>query len=57
LFGDFEINSTEFATADVYELNFFDTNYARPQSCIDADPNLPYCQLLGKFRIDLDFNN
>ena len=27
LFGDMEINSTEFGPADVYELNFFDEHY------------------------------
>jgi len=43
LFDDMVINSTEFGPADVYELNFFDGDYKRPQACIDADPLLPYC--------------
>jgi hypothetical protein len=30
LFGDMEINSTEFGPQDVYQLNFFDEDFARP---------------------------
>ena len=33
---------------DVYSLNFFDKG-VRPTQCVDADPTLPYCQLLGKY--------
>lgn len=51
LFDDLEINATEFAPKDVYTLNFFDLNFQRPQACIDADPNQPFCQLLGKYRM------
>lgn len=54
LFDDMEINSTEFAPKDVYTLNFFDLDFERPQACIDADPDLPYCQLLGNYRMYLD---
>jgi len=43
MYDDFEVNATEFTPRDVYMLDFFDANYARPQQCIDADPNLPYC--------------
>jgi len=53
LFGDMDINSTEFGPADVYELNFFDTEFELPQACKDADPTLPYCQLLGHYRMVL----
>jgi len=53
MYDDFEVNATEFTPRDVYMLDFFDANYTRPQQCIDADPNLPYCQLLGKYRIDV----
>jgi hypothetical protein len=51
LFDDMPIQATEFTPKDVYTLNFFDTNFQRPQVCIDADPNQPYCQLLGKYRM------
>ncbi len=53
MFGDFEVNATEFTPRDVYMLDFFDKNFKRPQVCIDADPNLPYCQLFGKYRVDV----
>jgi len=53
MFGDFDVNATEFTPRDVYNLNFFNTTKARPQACIDADPNLPYCQIIGKYRIDV----
>ena len=53
LFGDMEINATEQHPLDVYSLNFFDKDVQRPQACIDADPNLPYCQLTGNYRIDI----
>ena len=43
LFGDLEINAVEFTPKDVYILNFFDLNYQRPQACIDADPDQPWC--------------
>jgi len=51
LFDDMEINAAEFAPRDVYSLNFFDLNWTRPQACLDADPNQPFCQLLGKYRM------
>ncbi|MCQ2816260.1 MAG: hypothetical protein MJ252_03235 [archaeon] len=53
MFGDMEIQATEFGPKDVYQLDIFDKNYKRPQACIDADPELPYCQIMGKFKIDL----
>ena len=56
MFDDFEINATEFTPKDVYMLDFFDKDFKRPQSCVEADPNLPYCQLIGKYRIDVRDN-
>lgn len=57
LFDDMEINSTEFGPADVYELNFYDDKFERPQACKDADPDLPYCQLLGHYRLRMPYYN
>jgi len=51
LFDDMEINAVEFTPRDVYTLAFFDLDYQRPQACIDADPELPYCQILGKYKM------
>jgi hypothetical protein len=53
LFDDLEINATEFTPRDVYMLDFFDATYERPQVCVDADPSIPYCQLLGNYRMTL----
>lgn len=53
LFGELDINATEFTPRDVYMLDFFDTKIVRPQACIDADSELPYCQLLGNYRMTL----
>lgn len=38
-----EINATEFTPKDVYNMAIFDTTFERPQACVAADPDLPYC--------------
>ena len=53
LFGDAKVNATEFQPYDDYRLNFFDVNFDRPAACVAADPNLSYCQIMGKYRIQL----
>ena len=53
LFGDLEINATEFGPNDVYPLDIFEKNAERPAQCVAADPDLPYCQLLGNYRLTL----
>lgn len=54
LFGkDNKVNGPEFTPKDVYTLNVFDLNYKRPDACVQADPDLPYCQFLGKYRMTL----
>lgn len=50
LFEPYEINAKEFHPADVYRMNFFDTTTPRPDACVEADPDLPFCQLIGKWR-------
>ena len=49
---DVEINAAEWATKDVYQVDFFNKNYTeeRPQACKDADPDVHFCQILGKYR-------
>jgi len=56
LFDGLEINATEFTPKDVYQLDFFDLDYKdrRPEACKDADPDLPYCQVIGKYKLYLD---
>jgi len=53
LFEDNEINATEFTPGDVYRMKFYDETTPRPQQCIDADPQLSFCQLLGNYRMYL----
>jgi len=56
IFGDLSLQGSEFTNWDVYTLNIFDSSN-RPPQCIAADPNLPYCQLMGKYRLTLpDYN-
>jgi len=47
---DGEVNAVEWGPKDVYQVDFFDKNYPRPQACVNADPDQPWCQLLGKYR-------
>lgn len=55
LFADLELNANEFTPKDVYQLDIFDLEYKdnRPQICKDADPELPYCQIMGRYQISL----
>jgi len=53
MFDDLEINATEFHPYDAIRMNFYQTAPERPQACIDADPDIAYCQLLGNYRINL----
>ena len=54
MFGDMEILPNEFSPRDLYTLDVFDKNFQRPQECIDDNPDLPYCQVTGKFIVDLE---
>ena len=42
---------------DVYIMKLFDETTPLPDACVAADPDLPYCQILGKYRIKLDQYN
>ena len=53
LFGGNIVQATEFVPRDVYSLSFFDETLALPEACAAADPGLKYCQLLGKYRMEL----
>ena len=54
LFGDLKISPNEFTPKDVYILDIFDKEFKKPQECIDDNPDLPYCQVMGKFILTLD---
>jgi hypothetical protein len=54
LFDDLNINVKEFSPRDIYQLEFFDQEYRdkKPQICKDADPELQFCQIAGKYKMD-----
>jgi hypothetical protein len=51
MFGDLSIQSTEFIPKDIYQMNIFNHTYVRPQACVDSDPDLPYCQIMGQYKL------
>jgi len=52
--GDFQC--AESTNWDIYALNIFDSSPPAPE-CQAADPQLPFCQILGKYRLRLPFYN
>eukprot|EP01105_Mastigella_eilhardi_P022512 TRINITY_DN5546_c0_g1_i1.p1 TRINITY_DN5546_c0_g1~~TRINITY_DN5546_c0_g1_i1.p1 ORF type:complete len:461 (+),score=129.35 TRINITY_DN5546_c0_g1_i1:171-1553(+) len=50
-FGNVTITAAELAPRDVYELAIYDAAYAPPAACQKADPQLPYCQIMGEWRV------
>lgn len=55
VFDDLEISATEFTPRDVYMLKIYDTQ--KPEICQNADPDLPYCQLMGNYKMELPWYN
>jgi len=53
MLGNLVAYATEFTPRDVYNMDIFDKNYTRPQECVKADPELPYCQIMGAWKMDL----
>jgi hypothetical protein len=53
MLGDVVGHATEFTPRDVYTLAIYDTEWVKPQECIDNDPELPYCQIMGRWKMDL----
>ena len=53
MFGNIRINATEFTPKDLYQLNIYNTTFDRPEECKEADPHVPYCQIMGDYRMDL----
>lgn len=49
LFEPYEINAAEFTPADVYRMAYYSTA-PRPEACVEADPDLDFCQIAGKYR-------
>jgi len=57
LFGDTDFQCAEATNWDIYTLNIFEQNQQLPSQCIAADPDLPFCQLTGQYRLTLPFWN
>ena len=53
LFDDMEILPSEFGPNDVYQLKIFNPAPKLPGICTATDPSLPYCQLTGKYLMEL----
>lgn len=52
LFDDvLPIYGQEWGPKDVYQVDFFEKNWDKPAACKAADPDTPWCQLLGKYRM------
>lgn len=43
LFDGYKINAAEWSPKDVYQVDFFNKEYKRPQQCVDADPKGGFC--------------
>lgn len=52
IFGDLELNATEFTSKDVYELKIFDETSPLDDSCKKNDPSLRYCQVMGTYLME-----
>jgi len=53
IFGDLEVNATEFTPKDIYEMGVYDTTTPLPDVCKTNDPELPYCQLFGEYEMNM----
>jgi hypothetical protein len=52
LFGDIEVHGVEFTPKDLYELEFIDPTPQVPENCKSLDPQNPYCQIMGDYRME-----
>lgn len=51
---DIQMEATEFTPRDIYQVDLFRKEAAKkPQKCVDDDRS-PYCQVLGKYKLELD---
>jgi hypothetical protein len=53
MLGDITIVPAEFSPKDVYELDVFDLKKERPAECVAADPDQPWCQLMGSWVMEM----
>jgi len=57
IFGDTDFQCTEATNWDIYTLSIFDSTTPLPSQCTAADPDLPFCQLNGAYRLALPYWN
>jgi len=59
IFDNLDFNPKEFTPRDMYLANIYDPNTKqnRPQVCKEADPDIDYCMIMGKYRIYADHWN
>ncbi|KAK6160115.1 hypothetical protein DH2020_003496 [Rehmannia glutinosa] len=60
VFGPFSssIQVTEFTIRDAYMLKIFENNMTRlPNWCNNGDDKLPFCQILGEYKMELPYYN
>ena len=53
VFDDMPIQANEWSPKDVYQVKIFDEETPLPKACAQNDPDLPYCQILGKYKLTL----
>jgi len=52
-----DFQCTETTNWDVETLNIFNANFQRPLGCMLADPDSPFCQISGLYRVEIPFYN
>jgi len=52
LFGNLTIQATEFTPRDLYQTILINPTPTIPADCQAMDPANPYCQLMGKYRME-----
>ncbi len=53
MLGDIVSHATEITPRDVYTSAIFDPNPVLHPACVAADPDLPYCQIMGQWKMEL----
>jgi len=51
LFSGLTIQATEFTPRDLYQTTYLEPNPTLPENCKSVDPANPYCQIMGKYRM------
>lgn len=59
VFGDLAIDAHEQTPRDVFQFKIYDEDYesALPKECLENDPGLPYCQIMGDILVEHNIPN